>query len=114
MTELKPCPFCGGNARMLRHELGIMGRSGYDWWHAIQCQRCNAAVGYDDNRYRDKSDAIRAWNTRAPSPELTAANERIKVLEEGIHKALLECGTHFDQAKKKPLQESLAKSKEME
>ncbi len=64
MTDLKPCPFCGGNARIINRAIGIRGTNGFDWWHSIQCHLCNAAVGYDDNRYRDKNDAIKAWNTR--------------------------------------------------
>jgi len=64
LEELKPCPFCGNGARMLKREIGIKGRNNWDWWHSIQCAKCNAAVGYDDNRYRDKNDAIKAWNTR--------------------------------------------------
>lgn len=76
--ELKPCPFCGGWARMLNRSIGIRGRSGYDWWHSIQCAKCNAAVGYDDNRYRNKADAIAAWNTRASAPAVGAPREVVE------------------------------------
>lgn len=64
VTTLLPCPFCSGNAKFLQRSIGIKGTMGHDWWHSIQCSRCNAAVGYDDNRYRDKQDAIKAWNKR--------------------------------------------------
>lgn len=67
MSELKRCPFCGGNAHFLRREIGIHGRSNFDSWHGVQCKSCNAAVGYDDNRYRDKVDATKAWNIRSAS-----------------------------------------------
>lgn len=70
---LKSCPFCGKSARMIQRSIGIRGTGGYDWWHGIQCAGCHAAVGYDDNRYRDKNDAIRAWNTRAESASIRLA-----------------------------------------
>lgn len=65
--ETKACPFCGGNARFLKRAIGIQGTAGYDWWHCVQCVRCGAAVGYDDNRFREKYDAINAWNKRGES-----------------------------------------------
>lgn len=66
--KLENCPFCGGHGKFIRREIGIRGTNGHDWWHSIQCGGCHAAVGYDDNRYRDKDDVIKAWNTRASTP----------------------------------------------
>ena len=65
MTDLKPFPFCAAGARYVQRGVGIKGTAGYDRWHAIQCVKCNAGIGYDDNRFRDKGDAAKAWNTRA-------------------------------------------------
>lgn len=52
--ELLPCPFCGGEAYTV--ERGI-----YGW--SIECDTpfcpCSFAA------YRDKAEAIAAWNTRA-------------------------------------------------
>ena len=52
--ELKPCPFCGGEAR-----LNDWGGEGF--WEVV-CHECK-------NRTRpttSKATVIKAWNTRAP------------------------------------------------
>lgn len=50
MTELKPCPFCGGKA-------ALWGRfDGYE----VYCINCLAKVEQDG-----RAEAIEAWNRRA-------------------------------------------------
>ncbi len=61
---LKPCPFCGGKAIMMKRAIGVPGTQGYDWWHSVGCLDCNGGVGYDDNRFREKEAALKAWNRR--------------------------------------------------
>ena len=39
MTELKPCPFCGGRARLVR--LGHQSGTAFDDW-GIECVKCGA------------------------------------------------------------------------
>ena len=57
MSDLKPCPFCGGNAQM--NEC------------LVSCVFCSCAVpngfGYGGERlgYDTEAEAIAAWNTRA-------------------------------------------------
>lgn len=48
MNELKPCPFCGGKAHIMR---------GGHW---IACEDCQSESGY----YSTKEEAIEAWNRR--------------------------------------------------
>jgi len=48
--ELKPCPFCGGEAKYF-HAYG---------YHDAQCQNCYAAPF----KHSDKEGAIAAWNRR--------------------------------------------------
>ena len=67
-TELMPCPFCGGNARKVKHSAGSPGTIGYDRWHGVACAGCNACVGARDRRFRTSAAAIAAWNTRTPQP----------------------------------------------
>lgn len=62
---LKSCPFCGGAAKFIKRSVGIPGTMGHDAWHAISCGGCNAGIAYDDNRFRDKDDAAKAWNRRS-------------------------------------------------
>ena len=56
MTEqkLKPCPFCGGEAKICQ-EKGA-------YWE-VACEDCYASVGVY-NCYEDKGEAIEAWNKR--------------------------------------------------
>lgn len=59
MDELKPCPFCGGEADF------YLGVSGY-----LQCTHCLAMIPYDAllPYAEGKKKAIAAWNRR-PAPE---------------------------------------------
>ena len=53
MNDLKPCPFCGGEAQCsedLRFHIS--------WFY---CPGCGAASGYRNT----EAEAIEAWNTRA-------------------------------------------------
>lgn len=66
MTELKPCPFCGGEARYTEKSRFHIG------W--VYCPGCGAASGY----YNTEAEAIAAWNTRA---EQTCHTERSDCFE---------------------------------
>lgn len=57
MTELKPCPFCGGKAKR-RYEMP------YNW---VECAKCHASspLIVDAYEQRDgKKEAVDAWNRR--------------------------------------------------
>ena len=57
MTELKPCPFCGGENIFVdgyEHDAGIRWR--------VLCLDCMATV--DDGTIQQKYRAIEAWNRR--------------------------------------------------
>ncbi len=51
-TELKPCPFCGGEAKIVNDEE-------FEVFFAI-CKHCNASTRLFD----DEVVAIEAWNRR--------------------------------------------------
>ena len=56
MTEkLKPCPFCGGEVRLIfsRYTLPF-----------IQCEKCNARVDWYDKELHESKIDIEAWNRR--------------------------------------------------
>lgn len=62
MSELKPCPFCGGPATFCT---SLSSTGDYD--AAVICERCNAKT--DFMRATDEEDAkvmaAACWNTRA-------------------------------------------------
>lgn len=56
MTELKPCPFCGGEAEVM--ETWAYGCAEKH----IQCKKC--AIRTQSVPFRQKGVATRAWNRR--------------------------------------------------
>lgn len=61
MDSLKPCPFCGGEAKRSSE---TFERTILSW---VYCTNCGAAGGYRHT----EAEAIEAWNARA---ERTCAN----------------------------------------
>lgn len=57
MTELKPCPFCGGKEVGLVDHISPQGNKNY----TVICVSCGASV----NNYDKPQQAIRKWNMRA-------------------------------------------------
>ena len=55
MTELKPCPFCGGRAKKV-----VFGLERYK---TIGCEKCGVLLPL----YRTHKETIEAWNKR-PNP----------------------------------------------
>jgi Lar family restriction alleviation protein len=55
-NELKPCPFCGGEAETIKSFL--YGKvTGY----AVYCKKCDCEL----KMYTSKQNATKAWNRRA-------------------------------------------------
>lgn len=69
MSELKPCPFCGGEAEVYSYEaerdifdsrsLGYVDTEYYDMW-GCWCKACAAMIP----EKRTEAEAIEAWNAR--------------------------------------------------
>ena len=67
MADLKPCPFCGGEAETEnRHNRYT------DWWE-VKCTDCNASL---NERYEYEFEAVDAWNTRKPMEAVVAKLEK--------------------------------------
>ena len=67
MSELKPCPFCGGEAFVNDDPTGnggkphMSGNVGLGRLWSVECYECGADAGF----WQDSNVAIKAWNTRA-------------------------------------------------
>lgn len=73
MTDLKPCPFCGGDAEIIYRESAARPPN---WDKSfVQCRRCEAESNWEETI----EQAITAWNTRH-SP-VTPVEEGIKLLK---------------------------------
>ena len=63
MAELKPCPFCGGEAKYMNITEGIFIS------RFVTCTKC----GIETKRnYFRRGEAIKAWNTRKPMEAVVA------------------------------------------
>lgn len=70
MTELKPCPFCGGDV----HEVSPEERGDRFW--RIECASCGVRMGGTHAAMNRKD-----WNTRAEDAEAAEMAQRIQSLE---------------------------------
>lgn len=62
MSELLPCPFCGGEAEQYDdHDTGSFNEG----MSCIQCTRCQASSAMHGDR---KENLVSSWNTRATPP----------------------------------------------
>lgn len=62
MSELKPCPFCGGEAEHRNEVLRLNGYSRGVKRHYIQCRKCCCrTIAFD---WDDEKEMIRIWNRR--------------------------------------------------
>lgn len=64
MSDLKPCPCCGGEAKAECYVLE----------GAVRCQRCGLSMAREHGRFDDLGypEAIAAWNRRAPARDGSA------------------------------------------
>ena len=70
MSELKPCPFCGGEAEL---------HGFHDLYWVVECVRCYASANDCDT----EQDAIEAWNTRVERTCRVTRASRKYVLSDG-------------------------------
>ena len=72
VTELLPCPFCGGEAVSTCDEDNHI--------HMITCNECGGSTDWCDS----EEDAVSAWNTRTAAESVRAANARAEGLEKPL------------------------------
>lgn len=74
-TELKPCPFCGGQCAQLVIDQG-------DKWAHYEPSCLEVRTGYNvSDNAPWIADAITAWNTRQPDSQVTALLEALRTIE---------------------------------
>lgn len=62
MSELKPCPFCGGEAEL--HQSYDMDTNEVDGWF-VWCNNKECECAPETREHFTEAEAIVAWNTRA-------------------------------------------------
>ena len=60
MTELRKCPFCGGEAILKENEYDDYYIKRY---YTVHCTECSGSVG-NTNSCLTREEAIEAWNKR--------------------------------------------------
>jgi len=85
-SELKPCPFCGGDAEY-HSDKGPTGEV-YAW---VGCNQCDAMSVHCDVRSMqpEETHPIDAWNTRASDAEITRLTEALRAAEERERDAVM-------------------------
>jgi len=106
ISELLPCPFCGGEAlverEILRHQL-----IGTRW-------RCHCSIcGADGSPKKIKQEAIKAWNTRPIEEKLQAEKAELELKynsilsvqnqNDSVTAELLECLSKIGHVSKKAI-----------
>lgn len=56
MEKLKPCPFCGGEARIITHRFYELSNT-----YGVTCKKCGSETM---QFYCAEEDAVNAWNRR--------------------------------------------------
>lgn len=61
MSDLKPCPFCGGEAMRKT----VISPFANEPWHYVSCENPRCRVEVVTAAYAKQRDATKAWNRRA-------------------------------------------------
>lgn len=87
--ELKPCPFCGGEAPIVVKEVQYPDTPHARMWYAVECNACDVVGDWD----LGESGAVEKWNTRPGESALRAENERLHDIIQAAHDTFTQGGT---------------------
>lgn len=78
--ELKPCPFCGGEAEFDWGSVVDLGSKSHQYGDVSckDCEACFSVESVDDNM--SDEDLISLWNTRTLTPKQQHADDMYKML----------------------------------
>ena len=63
MSDLKPCPFCGGDVQL--YNIDDDGLGGFSYYYEVVCRHCGLSnKSIYANRDRVENATIKHWNTR--------------------------------------------------
>lgn len=91
MSELKCCPFCGGEATLKRDQ-----KDDFVEW-SIGCYNRGCVCSAHTYCYDNKDDAIRDWNTRKPMDNIVEKLEELKkppFIDTSYHTGFV-CGVNY-------------------
>lgn len=92
MAELKPCPFCGGEADC--NNSGFM-KAGKHMW-AVECLKCGMVTTFADT----EKEAIEAWNKRTeperPKGRWIPVTERLPE-KDGKHREVIAFAEEYEE-----------------
>lgn len=88
MSELKCCPFCGGEAKICNGSNDIIGKQ-----FLIRCKEITCTIRPKTDWHTSLEEAIKHWNTRTPMANIVEKLEEEKEkaqdeMEECIFKGL--------------------------
>lgn len=82
MSELKPCPFCGGEAQT-NEVAGMSNENPPFGWGWVGCQKCRVFMQYNRGE-QGKRQAVKAWNARA-SQATCHYPDGMTIKPDGVH-----------------------------
>ena len=72
MSELKCCPFCGGEAKICNGSNDIVGKQ-----FLIRCKEINCTIRPKTDWHTSLEEAIKHWNTRTPMDNIVEKLEEL-------------------------------------